>query len=63
VCIYCLLQKEDANSAAAEKSDSKKKEFYIKERFESVQDALKLFKDDDLVLKPGEVMMVESGAC
>jgi hypothetical protein len=53
-----VLQKEEANSAATEKSDSSKKEFYIKERFESVQDALKLFQDDDLVLKPGEVMMI-----
>jgi len=63
VYLLCVLQKEEANSAAAEKSDSSKKEFYIKERFDSVQDALKLFQDDDLVLKPGEVMMVESGAC
>lgn len=45
--------KEEANSAAAKNSDSSKKEFYIKERFESVQEALKLFQDDDLVLKPG----------
>jgi hypothetical protein len=54
-----MLQKEEANSAAAKNSDSSKKEFYIKERFESVQEALKLFQDDDLVLKPGEVMIVE----
>lgn len=45
--------KEEANSAAGEKSDSSKNEIYIKERFESVQDALKLFQDDDLVSKPG----------
>lgn len=63
MCLLCVLQKEEANSAAAEKSDSSEKEFYIKERFESVQDALKLFQDDDLLLKPGEVLMVESGAC
>ena len=61
--LLCVLQKEEANSAAGEKSDSSKNEIYIKERFESVQDALKLFQDDDLVSKPGEVIMVESGAC
>jgi len=58
VYLLCLLQKEEVNSVAAEKSDSSKKEFYIKERFESVQDALKLFQDDDLVLKPGEVVVI-----
>ena len=56
--LLCVLQKEEVNSAAAEKSDSSMDEFYIKERFESVQDALKLFQDDDLVFKPGEVMMI-----
>jgi len=58
VHLLCVLQKEEANSATAEKSDSSKKEFYIKESFESVQGALKLFQDDDLLFKPGEVMMV-----
>jgi hypothetical protein len=53
-----MLQKAEANSVAARNSDSKKKEFYIKERFDSVQEALKLFQDDDLVSKPGEVMRV-----
>jgi hypothetical protein len=53
-----VLQKEEVNSAAAEKSDSSKKEVYIKERYESVQDALKVFQDDDLVFKPGEVMTI-----
>lgn len=30
------------------------KEFYIKDRYETVEDSLKLFKDDDLMFKPGE---------
>jgi len=58
VYLLCVLQKEEVSSAAAEKSDSSKKEFYIKERYESVQNALKLFQDDDLVFKPGEVVTI-----
>lgn len=48
-----------ANSAAARKNSSSTvhpeadKEFYSKERFASVQDALKIFQDDDLMFKPG----------
>ena len=30
------------------------KEFYIKEKYETVEDSLKLFKDDELMFKPGE---------
>lgn len=30
------------------------KEYYIKEEFETVSDALKLFQDDELFFKPGE---------
>ncbi|XP_021921072.1 serine beta-lactamase-like protein LACTB, mitochondrial isoform X2 [Zootermopsis nevadensis] len=51
---------EEANSATAEKpdgstvqGDSGEKEFYIRDRFATIQDALKLFKDDDLMFKPG----------
>jgi hypothetical protein len=54
-----VLQKEEANCAAAKKGELSNKEYYIKERYENVQDALKLFQDDDLVAKPGEIMMVE----
>ena len=29
-------------------------EYYIKEEFDTIEEALKLFKDDDLLFKPGQ---------
>ncbi|RWS30656.1 hypothetical protein B4U80_10002 [Leptotrombidium deliense] len=40
--------KQGANVA-----DTEFKEFYIKDHFDTVFDALKIFKDDDLIAKPG----------
>jgi hypothetical protein len=65
VFVKCALQQVQANSAAARKNSSSTvqpeadKEFYSKERFASVQDALKIFQDDDLMFKPGKVLVNE----
>jgi hypothetical protein len=61
VFVKCALQKAQANSAADRKNSSSTdrfeadKEFYSKERCATVQDALKIFQDDDLIFKPGKV--------
>ena len=34
------------------------KEFYIKDRYETVEDSLKLFQDDELMFKPGEPFVI-----
>ncbi|XP_069701662.1 serine beta-lactamase-like protein LACTB, mitochondrial [Periplaneta americana] len=50
--------KDQANAASTTgppiQRDTNFKEFYIKDRCNSIQDALKLFQDDDLFFKPGE---------
>lgn len=62
VFVKCTLQKTQANSAADRKDSSSTdqfeadNEFYSKERFATVQDALKIFQDDDLMFKPGKVL-------
>lgn len=62
VSVKCALQKTQANSAADKKNSSSadqfeaENEFYSKERFATVQDALKIFQDDDLMFKPGKVL-------
>jgi hypothetical protein len=62
--VKCALQKAQANSAARKNSSSTDqseadKEFYSKERFATVQDALKIFQDDNLMFKPGKVLVNE----
>jgi hypothetical protein len=66
VYVKCVLQKEQGNSAAARKNNScsivqleADNEFYSKDRFATVQDALKIFQDDDLMFKPGTAMANE----
>ncbi|KAG8440211.1 hypothetical protein GDO86_006122 [Hymenochirus boettgeri] len=45
--------KEPLNTAAQKAQKDNMEEFYIKEKFETVLDALVLFKNDPLVFKPG----------
>jgi hypothetical protein len=64
VYVNCALQKEQANSALSRKNSGSTvqpetdKEFYSKDKFATVQDALTIFQDDDLMFKPGKVIMV-----
>lgn len=61
---YKVEEKKEENKADKEQGKNKKsdrekigefdsKEYYLKERFKSVIDSLKLFKDDPLVAEPG----------
>lgn len=65
VFVNCALQKVQASSTADRKNSSSTdqcetdKEFYSKERFATVQDALKIFQDDDLMFKPGKILVNE----
>ena len=62
VFVKCALQKTQANSAVGRKNSSSTdqleadNEFYSKEGFATVQDALKIFQDDDPMFKPGKVL-------
>ena len=39
--------------------DTQFKEFYLNEKFESVTQALTIFKDDELLSKPGEWLLLD----
>ena len=45
-------------TASHSPSEFEKKEYYVKEKFNSVSDALKMFKDDNLCSKPGKSFIV-----
>jgi serine beta-lactamase-like protein LACTB len=47
-------QKKKRRRGADDDDEFAKKEYYLKDSFESTGDALKLFKDDELISKPGE---------
>ena len=65
-------KKDEANESKAKKrrngngggnsGDTQFKEFYLNEKFESVTQALTIFKDDDLLSKPGEWLLLKSKA-
>jgi hypothetical protein len=61
--VNCALQKEQANSASSMKNSGSTiqsetdKEFYSKDKYATVQDALTIFQDDDLMSKPGKTKL------
>ena len=64
-------KKDEANESKAKKrrngngggggnsGDTQFKEFYLNEKFESVTQALTIFKDDELLSKPGEWLLLD----
>lgn len=46
--------KSKESSQAQKKKEFEHKEYYLKKNFESVTQALELFKDDPLIFKPGK---------
>ena len=44
----------NGNGGGGNSGDTQFKEFYLNEKFESVTQALTIFKDDELLSKPGE---------
>ncbi|XP_028679148.2 LOW QUALITY PROTEIN: serine beta-lactamase-like protein LACTB, mitochondrial [Erpetoichthys calabaricus] len=45
--------KEKPSKLSTNKKEFEQEEYYLKEKFDSVTEALKLFKDDPLIFKPG----------
>lgn len=48
--------KDEKKSIKQGKKEFEQEEYYLKERFESVIEALNLFKDDPLLYKPGKIL-------
>ncbi|MBN3293475.1 LACTB protein, partial [Polypterus senegalus] len=54
--------KEKPSKLSTNKKEFEQEEYYLKEKFDSVTDALKLFKDDPLIFKPGSQFLYSTHA-
>ncbi|XP_045133389.1 serine beta-lactamase-like protein LACTB, mitochondrial isoform X2 [Portunus trituberculatus] len=54
LCGNRVLRRKNKKKKDEEEDEFDLKEYYIKEEFETIKDALKLFQDDELFFKPGE---------
>ena len=52
-------KRRNGNGGGGNSGDTQFKEFYLNEKFESVTQALTIFKDDDLLSKPGEWLLLD----
>ena len=56
-------EEKKANGEEHGDHDTKYPEFYIKDKYASVKDSLELFKDDDLLAKPGKYLISRDFSC
>ena len=52
-------KRRNGNGGGGNSGDTQFKEFYLNEKFESVTQALTIFKDDELLSKPGEWLLLD----